>query len=189
MNINYKGNQSNQVSPQKSMATHQSFSTSGVSSNSIITTTNTNSGLEKTMENLSLIQFQQKQLMKQFANMSPIENQIKSDRNSQLTQPPDVSSIPNMTASANNHSDIRHQDRSDLQSTKIGPDCTESLILYSPKTKAHEVSSLLQGSIGDTPEVTLNGYSRPTFVNNQRNLEQIELADETLQQYRDVESR
>ncbi len=121
--VSSQGMASNQTSPlkQQLQATHYSYSTSGVSSNSLTTTAITgagsigsNSGLEKTMDNLSLIQFQQKQLMKQFANMSPIGAEIGSEL---------------QEMSLVNHNSA---DRSDLQSTKINGDCTASLVMFTP---------------------------------------------------------
>jgi len=120
--VSSQGAPSNQASPlkQQLQATHYSYSTSGVSSNSLATTiltgSGSNSGLEKTMDNLSLIQFQQRQLMKQFANLSPIECG-------------QAATVVVQEMSVVNHNSA---DRSDLQSTRINEDCTSSLVMFTP---------------------------------------------------------
>lgn len=79
--------------------------------------------LEKTMDNSSLIQFQQRQLSQQFANMSPIDQKLENELNSKY----DETRFETMV----NHSD--------LQSTKLTAvyqDLTKSLVLYSPKKYA-----------------------------------------------------
>jgi hypothetical protein len=87
-NNNTNNNQTNQTGGFKSISV---TSTSGVSSNNchnnLTNTTNTNTSMDKTLNNFSLIQFQQKQLMKQFANVSPIENQLVELHNNTNLQP------------------------------------------------------------------------------------------------------
>lgn len=137
--VSSQGQRSGQVSPQKSnfQATQYSYSTSGVSSNSM---TNSNN-MEKTLENLSLIQFQQKQLMKQFANVSPIENQKVVGNLCQISKiTNEASSLMSMQsnstrfgASFNLEETKLDANRTDMQSTKISAqESMTSMAYYSP---------------------------------------------------------
>ena len=141
--VSSQGQRSGQVSPQRSnlQATQYSYSTSGVSSNSMA---NSNQ-MEKTLENLSLIQFQQKQLMKQFANVSPIENQKVAGSLGQISKIADEASSINGLLSIQNNStrfgtllnleeSKLDANRTDMQSTKISAqDSMTSFTTYSPR--------------------------------------------------------
>lgn len=82
-----------------------------------------NFSLEKTMDNSSLIQFQQRQLSQQFANMSPIDQRLENELNSKY----DETRFGTM---------INHSDMQSTKLTAVCQDLTKSLVLYSPKKYA-----------------------------------------------------
>lgn len=192
--VSSQGGRSNQVSPQKSNI--YSHSTSGVGSNTMV---NSNS-MEKTMNNTSLIQFQQEQLMKQFANMSPIENQLNSNSNSIQN----MSSIDNFTCyNSDSTNETRFEtvaNRTDLQSTRITAKNLSNIekSLHSlgkslvKEITQNNMSTLIQDPIKETSDklfevsntesaLKLNSLKHNFTKFSQ--LEQIESADETIQQF------
>lgn len=139
--VSSQGQASNQVSPNKLLPhqiTHHSYSSSGISSNPLA---HTNQSMDqKTMENSSLIQFQQRQLMHQFADMSSIDGQAQplNISSSLVINSQDNNSTGGARSLAMTRLDETKFDlmvnRSDLQSTKIAAsqNCTKSMMLLSP---------------------------------------------------------
>ena len=116
--VSYHAATSNPVSPRPPNQTTQFHSsadggTSGLGSQNNLTNT---WSTDKSLVDLSLIQFQQKQLLQQFANVSPIENQLVEGKQQLSAKRVDFSAINNSTRFAFDHT---AQLESDFHSTKL----------------------------------------------------------------------
>jgi len=116
--VSYHAATSNPVSPRPINQTTQFHSsadagTSGLGSQNNLTNT---WSTDKSLVDLSLIQFQQKQLLQQFANVSPIENQLVEGKQQLSAKRVDFSAVNNSTHFALEHT---AQKESDFHSTKL----------------------------------------------------------------------